>query len=186
MAIVQAALFLQAGGDPVEGEIGPRLTKLGKLQASRVGKRLADEKFCKIYCSDMIRARMTAEAIRKHHRETPFKVDPRIREIDWDHIGPPLNCKTRKARRELKAITAFCDEIILRHKPGQRVLIVAHGNIIRLMFALFFHADPHQQIFLRIYNTSVSLLVHQKKPYVEQRLILVDCLNHLAPHQVTN
>jgi probable phosphoglycerate mutase len=45
------------------------LTDLGKERAENIGKRLSGEigeKPCKIYCSDLIRTRQTAEPLLRH------------------------------------------------------------------------------------------------------------------------
>ncbi|CAG8787103.1 14616_t:CDS:2, partial [Dentiscutata erythropus] len=49
-------------------------------QVELVGKRLRKLKFDHIYSSDLSRAKKTAEAIAKHHPDTPFTVDIRLRE----------------------------------------------------------------------------------------------------------
>ena len=53
----------EADAHNVDQNLGAPLTRLGRRQAARVGKRLADEKFDHIYTSNLSRAYDTAAAI---------------------------------------------------------------------------------------------------------------------------
>ncbi|CAG8833131.1 536_t:CDS:2, partial [Racocetra persica] len=66
----------------LQGHMDSELNKTGKEQAEIVGRRLRKMKFDHIYTSDLSRAKKTAEAIVKHHPDTPFTEDFRLREHD--------------------------------------------------------------------------------------------------------
>ena len=59
-------------------------TALGLRQAELLGERFRELPLDAIYVSDLGRALITAEALRRHHA-LPLHVDPRLREIN---VGP--------------------------------------------------------------------------------------------------
>ncbi|CAG8624425.1 14314_t:CDS:2 [Cetraspora pellucida] len=141
----------------IQGHIDTKLNKTGREQVEIVGRRLRKLKFDHIYTSDLSRAKKTADAIAKHHPDTPFTVDMRLRERDmgrlsgksiqdaldlikeeeasWDDYGEP--------EEEFKAqVVGFFDDIIAKHLPkneagssppnkrNSHILLVTHGGVI--------------------------------------------------------
>jgi len=143
----------------LQGHLDTKLNKTGREQAESVGRRLRKLKIDHIYTSDLSRAKKTAEAIAKHHPDTSFSVDNRLRERDigklsglsiyealdliknegltWDDYGEPEeDFKTE--------IINFFNDLIAKHLPkgfsglksenGKRrnphIVIVTHGGTI--------------------------------------------------------
>ena len=179
----------QAGGDSKPGELGAPLTALGVKQAAGVARRLSQESFTHIYASDMVRAYATAKAIRRYHRRVPFSIETGIREVEGYHLErrrtPRRRDLVEHLRKERAAVDRFIKKLIRTHKGGDRVLIVAHGNLIRLMIALLSDVNPKRVVFLRLYNTSVSVMTFHEGGK-GQKLILSDCVKHLAQSMITN
>ncbi|CAG8534328.1 19601_t:CDS:2, partial [Cetraspora pellucida] len=133
------------------------LNKTGKEQAEIVGRRLRKLKFDHIYTSDLSRAKKTAEAINKHHPDTPFALDIRLRERDigklggksiqdasnlikeegtkWDDYG--------ESEEDFKGrVVDFFNDMIVTHLPknypgsssqnkrNSHILLVTHGGVI--------------------------------------------------------
>jgi len=71
----------------LQGHINTKLNKTGREQAESVGRRLRKLKIDHIYTSDLTRAKKTAEAIAKHHPDTPVSTDIRIRERDFGRLS---------------------------------------------------------------------------------------------------
>jgi len=71
----------------LQGHINTKLNKTGREQAESVGRRLRKLKIDHIYTSDLTRAKKTAEAIAKHHPDTPVTTDIRIRERDFGRLS---------------------------------------------------------------------------------------------------
>lgn len=127
----------------VQGQLDPVLTQLGERQAEAVAMRLGAEPWDVIYSSDLTRARSTAAAIaaraslsvqeRSNLRERGqgrleglLATEARARFPNWD--APEVGRESMDALRE-RARKAF-DEIVGAH-PGGRILVVAHGGLIR-------------------------------------------------------
>ncbi len=177
----------QAAGEPRPGELQAPLTPLGVRQAARVARRLADEKFDHIYFSDLSRAYHTAQAIRRYHRRTPYTVSRDIREVagHHNHRGPTPRRKgvQERLRRDRKAVGRFARRLLRRHRPGERVLVVAHGNLIRFLISTLAEVNPKRSIFVETSNTSVTVL-HLREGRLRS-VELANCVKHLLPRQVT-
>ncbi len=64
---------------------GPELTASGRRQARRVARRLARQRYTAIYCSDLTRARQTADEIALHHPDDLLTVTRDLREVSGYH-----------------------------------------------------------------------------------------------------
>jgi broad specificity phosphatase PhoE len=185
----------QAGDKPppTRPEYGAPLTPLGRRQARRVAKRLARERFDHIYASDLSRAHETARAIVAFHEDTPLTVDGDIREVGGEHIirrpGRRSEEVRRRTRRERQRVERFWRRALRRHRDGERVLIVAHGNLIRLLVPLMAGADPKRAMRLETHNASVTEVLAFKggpAPWGGKAMVLLaNCTKHLRPTQVT-
>lgn len=71
----------------LQGQIDTKLNKTGREQAESVGRRLRKVKIDHIYTSDLTRSKKTAEAIAKHHPDTPVTTDTRLREKDSGRLS---------------------------------------------------------------------------------------------------
>jgi broad specificity phosphatase PhoE len=123
------------------------LTALGLLQAKRLAERLAAVAFDHVYTSGSIRAVQTCEELRRARPATPYTVCKDLREIRsfcWVE-GLRLDEKTTaKMHAERTTVHHFMELILRQHQPGQRLLVVAHANVIRylLVAARFGAYDP--------------------------------------------
>jgi broad specificity phosphatase PhoE len=132
------------------------LTGRGLEQARCLARRLAHEPIYAVYCSDLARARLTAEAV-VAGRGLPVVVDPAWRELNygaWEGLtrqeidarfseawarrladpahGAPPGGESRSAlqRRAVAALTAVRD----RH-AGRTVLVVTHSGLLMALGA---------------------------------------------------
>ena len=125
----------EAGGESRPGEVGPPLTKRGERQAAKVARRLAGESFDHIYSSDMSRSYHTAQAIIANHKGTPYTVSQDIREVAGHHVLPGRTPRAKAIRdrmiRSNKCVPKFLRQLLKTHGPGERVLLVIHGNLMR-------------------------------------------------------
>ena len=176
----------QAAGEQRPGEVGAPLTKLGLRQAERVGKRLASEKFDHIYSSDMARAYETAQAVVKHHPGTPYTVSKDIREITGFHFAPRASRKKdvkERIDKERQACERFLRKL-RKHKPGERILLVIHGNLIRLLISTLSEVNPRKAVILETNNTGVFKVRLMLDGQVS-RVGLANCVKHLTPNQIS-
>lgn len=178
----------QAGGEKINEEIGPPLTKTGEQQAELVAQRLSTETFNHAYTSDFARAFDTAKAILKCHPSTPYTVDMDIREVHHFHFMkdlPKLRPEMKKVvENEAKAVENFASHLRAKHVPGETVLVVSHGNFIRTVIPLLGHRNPRESVLMDFGNTGVSIL--DVWPSGEAVLRLANCLKHLPAKLVTH
>ncbi|CAG8552861.1 12402_t:CDS:2, partial [Cetraspora pellucida] len=141
----------------LQGHIDTELNKTGKEQAEIVGRRLRKLKFDHIYTSDLSRAKKTAEAINKHHPDTPFALDIRLRERDIGKLsGKSIQDALNLIREEgtkwedygeseedfKGRVVDFFNDMIATHLPknypgsssqnkrNSHILLVTHGGVI--------------------------------------------------------
>jgi broad specificity phosphatase PhoE len=121
------------------GHNDPDLSPLGEQQASELGERRARDRISAVYCSDLLRARRTAE-IAFGGTEVPIIQDPRLRECDYgqmngapadevhsvrgDHVTEPFPAGESCAD-VVTRVASFLDDLRRDH-PKDTVLIIAH------------------------------------------------------------
>jgi broad specificity phosphatase PhoE len=146
-----------------QGHADPPLNETGRRQATELAELLAGDGIAAVYSSDLIRASETARAVGKRLDLTVVE-DPALREIDvgsWSgltraeveqrfpegyarwlrgEIGHDGETREQLTERAVRATL----QIATRH-PGESVLVVTHGGVIR---ALRRHAagDPGEAI----------------------------------------
>jgi len=142
----------------LQGHIDTKLNKTGREQVELIGRRLRKMKFDHIYSSDLSRAKKTADAIAKHHPDTPLTVDMRLREKDvgrlsgltiYEALELIKNEETQwedygESDEEFAAqVVSFFNEIVEKHLPDTRglesvehpktkvhICLVTHGGTI--------------------------------------------------------
>ncbi len=178
----------EKGGPELDGLAGPSLTPLGKRQAKRLAARLADEPFDHIYSSDMARAYQTCKALREHHRGTPYTMLEDLREVGgFHHRGTPV-ARSREQRqrrdRDIAAVNRFIRRLRREHlKPGKAVLVVCHGNFIRLLLPTLAGLPPRR--VLPVNTLNASLTIANLNPDGRVSLQLANCTRHLPTRMVS-
>ena len=162
------------------------LDEAGREQAELLGKRLAVYGLEKLYCSELIRARETAEIINQH-TALPLEVLPDIQEINFGGF-------TGKTDEEIKAVYGEfrrerslhradipypeggeCGADVVRRAMPQikkicqagetRVGIVTHGGVIRSLCAAALMTDQRHKLKfgIDIENTSLTELLYDEE-----------------------
>lgn len=140
------------------------LSDLGKQQADAIGKslhgQLSDTKNYTMYCSDLLRAKQTAEIVAKHMNLTPIS-RKELREInlgsatgksvEWLHKNQnkqsndisvlDFKClPDAESKRDLyNRLLPFLTEI--ENSPEENIIIVAHGGTLSMLFTMWFNND---------------------------------------------
>jgi broad specificity phosphatase PhoE len=174
-----AQAFKDAGPVP----LGPPLTAIGQRQARRVARRLAGERFDHIYSSDLTRAWQTAEAIRRHHRQTPCTVTADLREVVHDHYVRRRLSRRPVVQAERARVEHFARRLLRTHRPPQRILVVAHGNLIRALLPRLADRQPGQTVVIESHNTAV-FIIELWSPG-DAVLRVANCVRHLNPSLIT-
>jgi broad specificity phosphatase PhoE len=151
-----------------QGHADRPLTKRGEEQARALATRLADIRLDGIYASDLLRARMTAEAVARP-RGLDVQLVAELREVD---VGSWSGLTREDARVRFpkdfarwleggqgwhdgesyeamsERVLAALERIVVEHPDG-RVLVVAHGGPIRAIHAAALGMDVHAYRRLR-------------------------------------
>lgn len=137
-----------------QGHADPPLSERGRAQAARLAQRLADLPVDLLWCSDLRRARETAEALAKQWGLTP-DADARFRELD---VGRWTGLRTEEIEaREPELLGAFRSEQVdirpgggetraeirirvrrallerAEKTPARRIALVTHLGVIRAL-----------------------------------------------------
>lgn len=182
------------------GSSGADLSDQGRLQAARLGERLAPEKLAAVYASPLSRALDTAHVIARHCG-LPVETREALREIGHGHWeGKTREDVEREHAEEYAAWEAdpftfapsggesgvavlaralpVIREIVTAH-TGQQVLVVSHKATLRLLLSslLGFDARGYRD---RLDQSPACLNVLDFKDPVRARLMLFNDTSHYA------
>ncbi len=160
-----------------QGHLNSSLTEAGEMQARLVGKSLRDRGIRFIYSSDLGRAVQTAEIIGEA-LNLEVQLDSRLRERnlgpiqglaradiharypehsalvdsqDPDRALPEAETPREHYDRCVKGAT----ELAARH-PGDCILIVAHGGVLRSFFYHTIGIELHEPRRFSIFNAAIN------------------------------
>jgi probable phosphoglycerate mutase len=180
----------------MQGHSNSALSAVGRGQIQALGEWMKNVSFEHIYSSDSLRARQTAEAITQYSGDT-LQFDQRIRE---KNLGVFEGLTSIEAREQLPEIyrlfktgganyvidegestqqvldraLEFIEEIRLRH-PEQRVVMVTHGGVVRVLMKHTLGLSLDAPTSFLIKNTGIFRLVWNEKWLVSQ----MDVVSHL-------
>ncbi len=164
----------------LQGHLDSPLNETGREQAEKLAGALQEDRFAKVFTSDLLRARETAEILCAR-RESPLEVDPDLREIgigcftglswteiserypeeyqrllassmDWSVVPEAEGETAAQARLE-----RFLVKLRENHAE-ERVAIVAHGAILRRMIRKLLALDPGVHLDFELANASCTEL----------------------------
>ena len=139
----------------------PSLTKQGKAQAAITAEYLRNHKFDRIYVSDHRRSLETAQYIEKYQR-AKLIVCPELREVN--HIvykkKPADKRKLQEQSRKMRKAIAFFRRI-LRENRGKRILLVIHGNVIRVLIKTSMGLPIEEFPYFHTHHCSLTVLSFQ-------------------------
>ncbi|GGA44910.1 histidine phosphatase family protein [Paenibacillus physcomitrellae] len=128
----------------VQGLTDNPLDEDGRREAQLLGKWLSGQQWDRIYASDLVRARETAEIIAAELGISKIEIDPRLREMNagqiegtteeerlskWGHGWKELELGLEAPDLGMERGAACITEIADRHK-GESILIVSHGVLL--------------------------------------------------------
>jgi len=138
-----------------QGQADPPLSPLGEAQAAEAATRLDGVAFTAVFASDLVRARRTAEIIAGALGLGPVRVDPDLREIDvgdwtgltreeiragwpgmladWSEGRVPSTPGGETRAHLAERAQAALARVAAAAEPGDRVLVVSHGALIRTL-----------------------------------------------------
>lgn len=116
--------------DPTLNSYGG-LTALGRRQARRVAKRLAQYPIDVMHHSDMLRAHQTADLIALRFADLKMRKSPLLREGLPGFRGERPTARTRATQQRMDS--AFHKYFRPTRGRDRHELVVCHGNIIRYL-----------------------------------------------------
>ncbi len=160
----------------LQGQQDQPLSPLGHLQAKLLARRLQGQRFAALYCSDLQRARGTAQYVAQATSLLP-RPDQRLREIDcgawsgltneqiaaafpeewaaWHQRDPRMRRGGGESYVDAGIrITEAIESIAVMH-PGQRVLVIFHGAVLRIYLATLLQLDLSLTWHLVVSNTGI-------------------------------
>lgn len=162
------------------------LDDAGRQQAHLVGERLQNYSLEKIYSSDLIRAKETAEIINEY-LHLPYEEIPDIHEIDFggftgkeDAVIKEMYGEYRKERSLHREDLPYPDggecgeDVVKRAMPQIRALcqrgenrigVVTHGGVIRSLCAYILQTEQRHKLKFGIdmENTSLTQLIYDEE-----------------------
>jgi len=161
------------------GHIDIGLTDTGRQQAQRLRHRLVGERIDAVYCSDLQRARLTAEAALEG-RNLAVTVCPELREIDYGDVDGLPFAEIKRLHPDLAAKISGSDldmafpggetflefvsrvdsfmEKLAGHASGDSVLVVAHGGPLRSLLCSLLSIGQASWWRFRIDNASLTIV----------------------------
>jgi alpha-ribazole phosphatase len=159
------------------GQSDVPLNALGERQAEALGLRLANQRLDAIVSSDLQRARVTAEAIARHH-DQPIQFDSDLREIslgEWEGLTYAevlIRDPDRAAGWQADSLTIappggettieFRDRLLRAFDrwrtayPNETVLWVTHGGAIGILLCHLLGMDLERRWQFRRDNTAIT------------------------------
>jgi probable phosphoglycerate mutase len=180
----------------MQGHSNSALSAVGRGQIQSLGEWMKNVPFDHIYSSDSLRARQTAEAITQYSGDT-LQFDQRIREKNLGVFEGLTSIEARERHPEIYRLfktgganyvidegestqqvldraLEFIEEIRLRH-PEQRVVMVTHGGVVRVLMKHTLGLSLDAPTSFLIKNTGIFRLVWNEKWLVSQ----MDVVSHL-------
>ena len=131
-----------------QGQADTSLNQTGLKEAEILAEKLKGYKFDVVFCSPLIRARQTLEAILKHHKITPI-YDERLKECSRgslqcqkntqevydDFFKNPHKYGAESKEDVFERAKSFIKD--LQQYKGKNVLIVGHGEFLRHFLHVF-------------------------------------------------
>jgi broad specificity phosphatase PhoE len=150
-----------------QGHADIELNDEGRTQAETTAQRLATEDVVAVYSSDLVRSRVTAEAIAGVHN-LPVITDPDLREVDqgewtglhvdeiarrWPGLwGDARHHTTRpggESPQQVRARSLAALARIVKSHPDGSVVVVSHGGTIRWISAEALRYDDRASARIR-------------------------------------
>ena len=162
-------------------ELGPKLTNLGIEQAKVRAKALKNIHFDKIFSSDFLRAKQTADIIAFEHklevitnkllRERSWgNFEYKLHKLNWEKLNELQKGLSDREKMKIKLsddmesedealarFIMFLEEISVAY-AGKTILVVCHGNIMRSLLVFLRHAKYDEFATGTLENTGYYIL----------------------------
>ena len=155
----------------------PSLTKKGIKQAKYLAKRLKKEKFDEFYCSDLSRAKQTAEIVLKQIKIKP-KVEKSLNEFKSEILIKTKDKWDKEEKKHYDKLIFFLKNITKNPDDKKSILIIAHGIINRIILSYFFGLNLKKTMPFRQAEGGFNLIYWVEK-FKNWRLKVWNDNNHI-------
>lgn len=169
-------IFVRHGKHEHEAHDGKLLNE-GKKQARLLAKRLKKVEIKEIYSSDLKRAKETAEILEKELKISII-ITLALREWDSKIIKQDRKKWKKEYKMNFNRLKEFLNDVTKDKNDKENVLIVAHGQLNKLIISLLMKIDPIKIIPFMQDNTCINIL-EWNEHYKNWRLILMNDTSHL-------
>lgn len=141
-----------------KSELGenPSLTEKGKKQAKYLAKKLSKLKtFEEFYCSDLNRARQTAEIASKKIKIKP-QIEKSLNEFKSETLKEDEGRWDKKEKLHYNNLISFLKKITKNPDEKKKILIIAHGITNRMILSYFLKLDMKKLIQFRTRETAIN------------------------------
>lgn len=153
----------------MHGQYDIPLNDTGIKQAKKISEELKKEHFDICFCSPLTRAKTTANAILRHHRNVQIRYDDRLKELskgllEGKHLNSEKLLKTENEgllkkfgieskKQFYKRVKDLVNEIEKKY-DNKRILIVAHSGTIKMI--LFSFQYPKDLLHIAYYQLHIK------------------------------
>jgi probable phosphoglycerate mutase len=170
--------LVRHGATDAKGDVS--LNEMGRKQAELLAKTLKVD-FSRVYCSDLLRSKETAEILNKELGKELI-VDDSLREFD-EHFLVGEGTETEK--KQFEKLEKFVAMLHNKRESDERILIVGHGVLNKIIIAKLFGLTLEQALFLKIYYCSKSVVKWGSKLNKPAwRIESLNCCDHLPKDMI--
>ncbi|MCH8945467.1 MAG: histidine phosphatase family protein [Nanoarchaeota archaeon] len=156
----------------------PSLTDRGIKQAKYLAKRLTKLKtFDGFYCSDLERARQTAEIVSKKIK-IKSKIEKSLNEFKSETIKENKNKWGKDEKKHYDNLISFLKKITKNPNEKRKILIIAHGITNRIILSYFLGLNLRKLIQFRTRETGINSVYWVEK-FKNWRLKIWNDNNHI-------
>jgi broad specificity phosphatase PhoE len=155
-------LLIIRHAEKIKDEHGSSLTKKGFKQAKYLAKTLKKIKIDEFYCSELKRARETAEIVSKKIKLKP-KIEESLNEYRFRDLKVNFKGAPKEYKDRLPRLKKFIEKITKNPDKKRTILIIAHGITNRIIFSNLFNLEPKRLIGFMQKETGITEIEWNEK-----------------------
>ena len=154
-----------------------KLMRKGQKQVKLLAKKFKRIKMKEIYSSDLKRAEETARILEKELKISIITTSV-LREWENEILRQNKNNWKKKYKNQFKRLNKFLSEITKNRKENVVIMIVAHGQLNRLIMSILLHIGIKRMTPFRQDNSCIDIL-EWNEHFKNWRLTLMNDTSHL-------
>lgn len=200
VTIVRHGETVENNNDTIQGQKPGRLSKKGMLQGQSLAEELKNHQFDVILSTDLTRGLDTARIIARYHnvsliteillRERSFGIfEGTSREKFYYNerlLADPYSHRPEKGESFVDLFNrakVFIDKIVKEYR-GKSLLVVTHGDFIRMCLGVFQGLTVKQACRIKQSNTCINILRLNK--FSEWHAVRLNDISHLSASLISN